>query len=182
MTTTPQLRQVQTLRFGTVTVQESAVITFVQPILGFESLQEFALFEHEENSPFQWLQSLEDPTLAFVVTNPTLFGHPYEFVLPQDACDVLNLQNASDAQVLTIVTIPEENPVEMTVNLLGPIVFHNETRLAVQLILDDAKTYGTKVRLVPAEALDEHGLIDFVALQERIGVDPSLSPEVQATV
>jgi flagellar assembly factor FliW len=167
MTMSPQLRQIQTERFGAVSVDEASVLTFVQPILGFDSLKEFALFDHDEDSPFKWLQSLEDPTLAFVVTNPTLFGHNYEFNLPQDACSVLNIQRAEEAQVLTLVTVPEENPLHMTANFLGPIVFHNDTRQAMQLILEDPETYGTKVRLIPDDAVSADGSIQLEVIRNK---------------
>ncbi|MCE2930691.1 MAG: flagellar assembly protein FliW [Vampirovibrionales bacterium] len=167
MTTSPQLRQINTERFGAVSVDEASIITFVQPILGFDSLKEFALFDHDDESPFKWLQSLEDPALAFVVTNPTLFGHNYEFNLPQEACSILNVQRAEDAQVLTLVTVPEENPLHMTANFLGPIIFHNDTRHAMQLILEDPELYGTKVRLIPDEAIAADGSIHLEVIQSK---------------
>ncbi len=167
MTMSPPLRQFQTERFGAVSVDEASIITFVQPILGFDLLKEFALFDHDEDSPFKWLQSLEDPTLAFVVTNPTLFGHNYEFNLPQEACSILNIQRAEEAQVLTLVTVPEENPLHMTANFLGPLVFHSETRQAMQLILADPETYGTKVRLIPDEAIDADGSIQLEVIRSK---------------
>ena len=167
MTKSSQQRQINTERFGSVSVDEASIITFLQPILGFDSLKEFALFDHDDESPFKWLQSLEDPALAFVVTNPTLFGHNYEFNLPQEACTILNIQRAEDAQVLTMVTVPEEAPLQMTANFLGPIIFHNDTRQAMQLILEDPEIYGTKVRLIPDEAIAEDGSIHLDVIRSK---------------
>ncbi len=169
MTTSPQVRQVETLRFGQVAVESNAIIEFVRPILGFEHLKEFALFDHDEESPFKWLQSLEDASLAFVVTNPTLFGLTYEFHLPSDACELLAIQSAEEAQVLTIVTIPDEVPAHITANLLAPIVFHNDSRQAMQIVIDnDADLYSTKVRLIPDQVIKADGLIDLDLLTQHI--------------
>jgi flagellar assembly factor FliW len=168
MTTSPQVRQVETVRFGQVAVESNAIIEFVRPILGFEHLKEFALFDHDEDSPFKWLQSLEDPNLAFVVTNPTLFGLKYEFHLPSDACELLGLQSAEDTQVLTIVTIPDDVPAHMTANLLAPIVFHNDTHQAMQIVIEGEDAYTTKVRLIPDQVIKADGLIDLDLLTQHI--------------
>jgi flagellar assembly factor FliW len=143
--------QLETERFGEITVRAEDIIRFVKPILGFEHLTQFTLIDHDEDSPFQWLQSLEDASLAFVVTNPTLFNLPYDFTLPEDACTALGLHHAEEASVLTLVTVPDHEPIKMTVNLLGPIVYNTKSREGMQVILDPQQ-YSTKVRLIP----DEH--------------------------
>lgn len=144
--------QMQTERFGTIDIDPAKVLHFVQPILGFDTLSRFVLLDHEDDSPFKWLQSLEDPELAFVVTNPTLFDIDYDFMLPQEACEALDIHEAQEAQVLTMVTVPEEDPIKMTVNLLGPLVYHADSHQAMQLILDPER-YSTKVRLIADDAV-----------------------------
>jgi flagellar assembly factor FliW len=143
-----------TLRFGQVTVPLTRIVDFVSPILGFEGLKQFAILDHDEDSPFKWLQSVEDADLAFVITNPTIFGIAYEFVIPEDAVSLLGIEKAEDTLVFTLVTIPDNDPVKMTANLLGPLVVNQYTRKAMQVILSDNKQYSTKVRLLTDEALD----------------------------
>jgi flagellar assembly factor FliW len=143
-----------TLRFGQVTVPLSRVVEFASPILGFEGLKQFAILDHDEDSPFKWLQSVEDSDLAFVITNPTIFGIAYEFVIPEDAVSLLGIAKAEDTLVFTLVTIPDNDPVKMTANLLGPLVVNQYTRKAMQVILNDTVAYGTKVRLLSDDAMD----------------------------
>jgi len=143
-----------TLRFGQVTVPLARIVDFASPILGFEGLKQFAILDHDEDSPFKWLQSVEDADLAFVITNPTIFGIAYEFVIPEDAVSLLGIEKAEDTLVFTLVTIPDNDPVKMTANLLGPLVVNQHTRKAMQVILNDNKQYSTKVRLLNDEALD----------------------------
>jgi flagellar assembly factor FliW len=145
----------ETLRFGQVTVPLERVLEFASPILGFEGLKQFALLDHDEESPFKWLQSVEDPDLAFVITNPTIFGIAYEFVVPEDAVSLLEIEKAEDTLVFTLVTIPDNDPVKMTANLLGPLVVNQHTRKAMQVILNDNKQYSTKVRLLSDDAIDD---------------------------
>ena len=57
--------KVETTRFGAIEVQEDQVITLVEGLLGFSEARRFTLLDDEIGEPFQWLQSLESPPLAF---------------------------------------------------------------------------------------------------------------------
>lgn len=144
--------QITTSRFGTVTVEEKTILEFVSPILGFEHLKRYVLLDHAENSPFKWLQAVEDANLAFVVTNPKFFGIPYEFALPEDAVEKLAIETAEDVIVFTIVNIPDDNPAMMTANLLAPLVLNQNNLQAMQVILQDPQL-STRTRLLPDSVL-----------------------------
>ncbi len=139
-----------TARFGEVTIDDTRILRFERPILGFDASQGFVLLDHAEDSPFKWLQSVDEPELAFVVTNPRLFGIEYEFSIPDDVVSELGIQKADDVLVLTIVNIPPSNPTQMTANLLGPLIVNQENKKAIQLVLSESE-YSTKVRLLPDE-------------------------------
>ena len=49
----------KTTRFGEIEVEESTIIEFVQPIIGFPEHKSFVLLPTSEDSPFVWLQSIE---------------------------------------------------------------------------------------------------------------------------
>jgi len=61
---------VNSLRFGQLEVPENKIVTMVKPVLGFENLKKYFLLEVDEIRPFLWLQSVEEPTVAFLVVNP----------------------------------------------------------------------------------------------------------------
>lgn len=147
---------VNTARFGDIQVEEDRIIGFEEPIFGFEKTKRFVILDHAENSPFKWLQSVDDPELAFVVTNPVFFGIEYEFELPDETVNTLGLSTAEDALVLTIVNIPQSDPAKMTANLLGPIVIHQGNRKAMQVVLNESR-YNTKTRLIPDDAARQGG-------------------------
>ncbi len=143
---------IQTARFGDVAVEEDRLICFVEPILGFAGSSRYVILDHSEDSPFKWLQSADEPELAFVVTNPQFFNIPYEFELTDEHAAQLGLTTAEDALVLTIVNIPQGDPAKMTANLLGPIIINQSQRKAMQVVLSDS-SYSTKTRLIPDEVL-----------------------------
>jgi flagellar assembly factor FliW len=145
---------IQTARFGDVSVDEERVIHFVEPVLGFPASMRYVILDHAEDSPFKWLQSADEPDLAFVVTNPKFFGIDYEFALSDAVVTQLGILNVEDALVMTIVNIPQTDPAKMTANLMGPIVVSQSQRKAMQVVLSDSN-FNTKTRLIPDDVLQE---------------------------
>ena len=127
--------EITTTRFGEIQVEEDKIIHFPHGILGFSQARQFILFPHKENSPFVWLQSIEDGSLAFVLIQPNLVMPEYHVEVGETALDELNVHNTSSLEVLCIVTVPRNRPEDMTVNLLGPIVINPDKRLAKQLVI-----------------------------------------------
>lgn len=145
---------IKTARFGDIRVDETRVITFLSPIFGFDKLTRYVILDHSEDSPFKWLQSVEDADLAFVVTNPKFFGIHYEFAISEEIANQLGIKAAEDALVLTIVNIPQDNPGKMTANLLGPVILNQNTMAAMQIVLSDTD-FSTKTRLIPDDVLEQ---------------------------
>ncbi|MCD6570522.1 MAG: flagellar assembly protein FliW [Deltaproteobacteria bacterium] len=128
--------EINTLRFGRISIEEDKVITFSQGLLGFSQCKHFILFPHKEGSPFFWLQSTEHSELAFVLLNPNIVVPDYHIDLDEALLHELDAEeDASDLEILCIVTIPEGHPEKMTVNLLGPIVINPHKKCARQVIL-----------------------------------------------
>lgn len=138
---------VETSRFGSIEVEEERVLSFVEPVLGFEASNRYVLLDHADDSPFKWLQSADEPDLAFVVTNPKLFGIDYEFMVPDEQVDKMQIESVEDVVVLTIVNIPQGDPSAMTTNLLGPIIINQKNKQALQLVLNDP-AFSTKTPLL----------------------------------
>ena len=140
--------KIQTERFGEVDVPDERILSFVEPILGFEESKQYFLLEHAPDSPFHWLQSVQEPELAFVVTNPALFNIPYEITLNDNVLDLLKITTAEEALVFNIVNVPADNPTKMTANLLAPIVINQENGRAMQVVLKDSD-FAIKTPLLP---------------------------------
>ena len=128
--------EIETLRFGKLSVQEDKVITFPRGILGFAKNKRYILFPHSEGSPFFWLQSVEDGELAFVVMNPQLIKADYSIDVDENVLTELEAAKEDTLEVVCIVTIPRNDPRRMTINLLGPIIINAQSRCAVQVICD----------------------------------------------
>ena len=123
-------------RLGKIEVDEAEVLTFEAGIPGFEPWHWYALIMLPETQPVQWLISLESMEIAFPVLDPWLVKKDYAFDISQDVVDRLDIKNREKILVTNMVRIPQNNPQEMTINLLAPIIVNTENRKAMQLVLD----------------------------------------------
>lgn len=124
----------ETTRFGTIEVDEARLVSFQEGLPGFPQARRFALLEHSPESPFHWLQSVEDGSLAFVVMDPMLLDSDYLKAIPQEALGELGLEEAGQAAVLVIVNIQRASRT-ITANLLAPLVINPQDRSGKQVIL-----------------------------------------------
>ncbi len=136
----------ETSRFGALEIDTEEIVLFPEGLLGFGNHTHYVLLEDAQQAPFLWLQSVDDPDLAFVVVDPFLFFPGYEIQVKPQELGVIELENVHQAKVLTIVTIPAD-PMELTTNLRGPLVFNIEKKKAKQLVLIDDR-YHTKHHLL----------------------------------
>jgi flagellar assembly factor FliW len=136
--------QVNTSRFGSVEVDESRVITFAKGILGFPRFAKYVLIQPGDDSYFYWLQSVDAPDLAFVVTDPSLFVSSYRVPLKAEQMEDMGMSSLEEAQVLVIVN---KRGNMLTGNLQGPLVIHVTKRTGEQMVLSDRR-FTTRVPLI----------------------------------
>ena len=65
-------------RFGTVEFDDADILHLEGGLVGLPDLQRFVLFQAKPDSPFSWLQSLDDPAMAFLVAEPSRYVPDYE--------------------------------------------------------------------------------------------------------
>jgi flagellar assembly factor FliW len=139
--------KVKTTRFGEIETEFDRVIKFPKGILGFPEYQDFVLLQTNNEGNFFWLQSTENPALAFVVSDPLLFMPDYNVPVKAEEFGMIDLQKIEDAQVFIIVNKVDQT---LTGNLQGPLVINAITRQGLQLVLSEKK-YSTRHSLVNLE-------------------------------
>ncbi len=147
---------IKTTRFGEIEIDENKIIFFPRGILGFPDQRRFVLLPHREDSPFCWLQAVDDPDLTFVVVNPFVINPDYKPEFKDEVLSGLEIEEGDVIDLLSIVTVPRENPQAMTANLLGPIVINVSKRLAKQVVLDPHK-YPLKYPLLSGKRDRDEG-------------------------
>ena len=126
---------IKTIRFGKLEIDEGRTIHFMEGLLGFPEQKDYVILEHKPGSPFSWLQSMDAPELAFVITDPFLVKDDYVEDLSPDEKNFFTNENGDNIIIFALVTIPPGQVEKMTVNLLGPLVIDIKARTGKQVIL-----------------------------------------------
>jgi flagellar assembly factor FliW len=129
--------KINTKRFGEMEFSEESVVRVLGGLIGLGGLENYVVIRYQDDSPFYWLQCVDDPDLALVMVNPLAFQADYAPPIPLGVVEELEAAGAAELSLFVIVTIPAGNPRGLTANLLGPVVLNPLRRLARQLVLDD---------------------------------------------
>jgi flagellar assembly factor FliW len=133
-------------RFGAIEFIEEDVVTFSGGLIGFPGARRFVLLSMNPESPFRWLQSVDEAGLAFLVADPARYVADYAPEVSDAVAASLQMDESTPKMVFTTATIPSGRPDLMTLNLAGPLLINAVTRQGAQVVLeDDAYTIGHRV-------------------------------------
>lgn len=131
----------ETKYFGEVEVEENKIIDFEDGLPGFENRHKFVIlnnYDTEEPVPFMWLQSVDDPELAFVISIPFFLRPDYELEIPESTVEKMEITSPEDVGVYAICKISGRVE-DMMFNLRNPIVVNAKNHKGAQLILNDVR-------------------------------------------
>ena len=139
--------QVDTVRFGTLCVDDDKIVLFPRGLPGFEDERRFFLMDHSGSSKIKWLHSADNPGLALVVADPFGLFEEYRPDVPDEIARGLGITGPDGALVLTVLTVRagqhEGEPPTISANLLAPIVISKERRTGAQVVLRSGE-YGVR--------------------------------------
>ncbi len=127
--------KIQTKRFGSIEIEEENIIEFPYGILGFPEYKKYVILADRDNSPFFWMQAINNGEFALVVTNPLWFYPEYRVKVHKTELEDIKLENLHKGEVWTLVTV-RNNPFVVSINLKGPILINKELGLAKQLVIN----------------------------------------------
>jgi flagellar assembly factor FliW len=112
--------KITTSQFGEVEFTDDKVITFESGIFGFEEQKKY-LFIKTDDSLFYWLNSIDNPDIAFPMFGVRVIDENY----PQE-----------ESHEAFGIVIMNPDPLKITVNLKAPIYINQETKSGFQKIID----------------------------------------------
>ena len=121
-------------RFGDIEVDDARAVTFPRGLIGFPDARRYVLIEPRGRARVAWLQSLDEPELAFPVVDGATLGEAYPQPSPRDLARGAGL-GANDLALLVIVAAVGENK-SLVANLLAPLVVDLESKTGAQVVLD----------------------------------------------
>ena len=129
---------IKTRYFGEIDVDAAKILTFDDGLIGFENLKKFTLIynnETEASSNVTWLQSLDEPLVAFPVINPFYVMKEYNPVVEDEVLIPLGELKEESTAIFLTLTVPSDIT-KMTTNLMAPIIINADTKKGCQVIAE----------------------------------------------
>jgi flagellar assembly factor FliW len=122
----------ETSRFGALEVKEDRIIQFPEGIPGFPEIKRYVLIDYKD-TPLKWLHAVDDPDIAFIVTEPKTVSADYSVKTDAATRQYLNLDNEDDLAVFLILRVENGN---MIPNFNGPLLINAGNMTGIQAVLD----------------------------------------------
>ncbi len=157
--------KVATARFGEQEIPEEQIYTLAAPVPGFPATKRFFFIQRDNIAPFQWMQSVEDGDLTFVVVEPSNFFHDYAPEASKGDLKEVGLESTAEAKVIVIVVLPEDMT-KMTANLRGPVIINTVKRKMKQIFLESEK-WGVRESIVEGIRRKEQAMLAGAAKEQQ---------------
>lgn len=128
-------------------------------IIGFSQYHRAELLYMPDHLPFLWMRLHGAPGLDpvhFIVIEPRGLIADYEPEIFDEDAEQLGIEDPAQALIFNIVTLRQQNPIDASVNLVGPVIVNRRTRIARQLVISNYSRYSAHHPLVdhsPAQTL-----------------------------
>lgn len=133
----------KTRHFGTLNIEEDKILNFEAGIPGFADSKRFVLLKNDDaDSPFCWLQSVEEEDVALALVNPFSFYPTYSPEIKDELVEDLGTNKEEELTVYNVLVVPDDLK-QMTVNLKAPIIINANEKKGMQVIADNAE-YGVR--------------------------------------
>jgi flagellar assembly factor FliW len=123
---------------GDIEYDPSGVIEIAGGLVGLPSLKRFVVVDIAPETPFRWLQSVDEAEAGFLIAEPSLFLSDYRVELRREEQEALGLSHDGEAAVFVIVRV-SPGLEEMAANLRGPVVVNLAGRRGLQAVLTDPR-------------------------------------------
>lgn len=135
--------KITTPGFGEMEIKPESILTFPRGLPGFEHCTRYQLVHEDKEGPVVfYLQSLDEPEVAFSIVDPALFGLNYHFTLSDEEVDLLQAQGPDELAVALVVYKPvgaegpnTSLPGNVSANINGPLVLNLGKKLGLQKVM-----------------------------------------------
>jgi flagellar assembly factor FliW len=129
-------RSVKTTRFGEINIDQQHTLHFKDGMVGFHQLKDYFLVESPSVPLLLWLQSADNPEVAFPIMEAGFFKKDYQLQLLDADKYSLQLESKDVMKTFFVMTIPED-ATKMTVNMKAPVIINLTKRTGTQVIQQD---------------------------------------------
>ena len=129
--------QFETRALGKIEIEAARQIFFPEGLFAFEAFRHFAVLPTKSGSTFNWLQSLEEARLAFLITLIPEITLKYKPNIDGQFLSLIEATEPTQVEIWGIITVPTGKPESMTINLQGPVLINRPKKLGGQFVSDD---------------------------------------------
>ncbi|MDR0425103.1 MAG: flagellar assembly protein FliW [Clostridiales Family XIII bacterium] len=128
--------KIDTRDFGVIDFDENAVYSFPDGIYGFEGVNSFVMFMHEDDGlSFVYMQAAESQTPCFLVFSPWELFPGYAPQVEEGDLAVLDVESWEDLIFLVIATVHPEDAKQLSINAKSPVALNPKSMIGRQVIL-----------------------------------------------
>ena len=129
---------IETHRFGRISINPDHIITFGEGILGFEDLKRYAIVLCDATEPIQWLQAVDSPVVSLPIINPFLIKPDYELDVDDSELQSIGSPTVEEILIVNAIVLPEDIR-KATINLTAPILINLRTKQGRQIVMEYAQ-------------------------------------------
>lgn len=137
--------------------EESIPVEFSSGLVGIKEWKHFELITHPAGGPLKLLQLRDDSRVSFILANPFQIDPAYKVALSGADAGALEYSNGLQVtegdgtlNVFCVLSV-EEEPFNVTANMLGPIVINPQAGRGRQIVLTDSH-YSTRHPVAAAQS------------------------------
>ena len=101
---------------GKIIYEDKDIVSFKNPIPGFDNINKYILTDLYKDSPFKLLQAIDDVNIGFVLISPFDVVDNYEIEISDSLQKRLNIQKNTDVCLYSLITL-SSNVNNITANL-----------------------------------------------------------------
>jgi flagellar assembly factor FliW len=127
---------VTTRDFGIIQIEDDSVYSFPQGVYGFEDVDSFAIFMHEEEGvSFVFLLAVRTAHPCFLVFSPWDMIPGYDPHMSEEDLRFFDVASEKDLIFLVIATVPADDVRKLSVNAKSPVALNPLRMIGRQVIL-----------------------------------------------
>lgn len=128
--------QLDTKYFGTIAYQPEETLSFPNGLFGFEDEKQFLLLPFAgSDGNMLCLQSMQHPSLAFVLMNPFALKPDYAPILTAQELRLMGVAH-SEELCYYVMCVVREPVKDSTINLRCPVAINPDLHQGIQVILE----------------------------------------------
>lgn len=137
--------RIEGTRFGDIEIEDARIVELANGMIGFPTATRYVLLPSPSGGAIGWLQSVDEPSLAFPVLDATAVGAA-DYPAP-GARELAASHGLGGEDIATLVVVVPSAGGGVDANLLAPIIVDVAARRGQQVVLDP-KRYAARAHVV----------------------------------